>query len=84
MVKPVQAKNLFINDQPININHNSTPKQINLIIKSLTTNLPNPINLSSQNSNQNLTLKTLLVTNIIRKNIHLVSAKSIPNFISSK
>jgi hypothetical protein len=38
----------------------------------------------SQNPNQNLTPKTLRVTNVIKRDIHPVSAKSIPNYMSSK
>jgi hypothetical protein len=81
--KYIRAKNLLINEQPINPDNSFIPNQINLTTKS-PTNLPNPIDLSSQNPNQNLTPKTLPVTNVTRKDIHPVSAKSIPNYMSSK
>jgi hypothetical protein len=53
--KTIRAKNLLINDRPINTDNSFTPNQNNLTIKSPTTNLPNPIGLSSQNPNKNLT-----------------------------
>jgi len=76
--KNIRAKNLLINEQPINTDNNFIPNQINLTTKS-PTNLPNLTDLSSQNLNQNLTPKTLPVTNVTKKDILLVSAKSIPN-----
>jgi hypothetical protein len=72
--KNIQAKNLIINEQPINTDNNFIPNQINLTTKS-PTNLPNPTDLSSQNPNQYLTPKTLLVTNVTKRDIHPVSAK---------
>jgi hypothetical protein len=81
--KNIQAKNLIINEQPINTDNSFIPNQINLTTKS-PTNLPNPTELYSQNSNQNLTPKTLPVTNVTKRDIHPVSAKSIPNYMSSK
>jgi hypothetical protein len=81
--KSIRAKNLLINDQPIKTDNNFIPNQINLITKS-PTNLPSPTDLSNQNPNQNLTPKTLPVTNVTRKDIYLIFAKSIPNFMSSK
>jgi hypothetical protein len=53
--KTIRAKNLLINDQPINTNNSFTPNQNNLTTKGPITNLPNPIGLSSQNPNKNLT-----------------------------
>jgi hypothetical protein len=81
--KNIRAKNLLINDRPIKTDNSFIPNQINLTIKSLI-NLPNPTDLSSQNPNKNLTPKISPVTNVTRKDIHLISAKSIPNFMSSK
>jgi hypothetical protein len=81
--KNIQAKNLIINEQPINTDNSFIPNQINLTTKN-PTNLPNPTKLSSQNPNQNLTPKTLPVTNLTKRDIHPVSAKSIPNYMSSK
>jgi hypothetical protein len=72
--KNIQAKNLIINEQPINTDNNFIPNQINLTTKS-PTNLPNPTDLSSQNPNQYLTPKTLLVTNVTKRDIHPVSVK---------
>ena len=81
--KNIQAKNLIINEQPINTDNSFIPNQINLTTKN-PTNLPNPTELSSQNPNQNLTPKTLPVTNVTKRDIHPFSAKSIPNYMSSK
>jgi hypothetical protein len=53
--KAIRAKNLLINDQPINTKNNFITNQNKPTIKSPRRNLPNPINLSSQNPNQNLT-----------------------------
>jgi hypothetical protein len=72
--KNIQAKNLIINEQPINTDNNFIPNQINLTTKS-PTNLPNPTDLSSQNPNQYLTPKTLLVTNVTKRDIHPVAVK---------
>jgi hypothetical protein len=82
-LKHIQTTSLLINDRPINTDNNFIPNQINLTTKS-PTNSTNPTDLSIQNPNQNLTPKILPVTNITRKDIHPVSAKSIPNFMSSK
>jgi len=68
-LKNIRAKNLLINNQPIKTDNNFIPNHMNLTTKS-PTNLPNPIDLSSQNPNQNLTLKILSVTNVTRKDIH--------------
>ena len=81
--KNIRAKNLLINDQPINTDNSFTLNQINLTTKN-PTNLPSPTNLSSRNLKQNLTPKTLPVINVTRKDIHPVSARSIPNFMNSK
>jgi hypothetical protein len=48
------------------------------------TNLLSPTNPFSRNLKQNLTLKTLPVTNVTRKDIQPVSARSTPNFMNSK
>jgi len=82
--KAIRAKNLLTNDQPINTKNSFTTNQNKPTTKSPTKNLPNPINLSSQNPNQNLTSKTLPVTNVTRKDIHPVSAKSVLNYMSFK
>jgi hypothetical protein len=82
--KPIQAKNLLTNDKPIDTENSFTPNQNKPITKNPTRNLPKAISLSSQNPNQNLTLKTLPVTNTTRKDIHLVSTKSTPNSMSFK
>jgi len=81
--KNIRTTSLLISDRPINTDNNFIPNQINLITKS-PTNSTNPTDLSSQNPNQNLTPKILPVTNVTRKDIHPVSAKSIPNFMNSK
>jgi hypothetical protein len=81
--KDIRNTSLLINDRPINTDNNFIPNQINLTTKS-PTNSTNPKDLSSQNPNQNLTQKTLPVTNVTRKDTHPVSARSIPNFMSSK
>ena len=81
--KNILAKNLLTDDQPIKIDNNFISNQINLTTKSLI-NLPSPTDLSIQNPKQNLTLKTLHVINVTRKDIHPVFARSIPNFMSSK
>jgi hypothetical protein len=81
--KNIRTTSLLIKDRPINTDNNFIPNQNNLTTKN-PTNPTNPTDLSSQNPNQNLTPKTLPVTNITRKDIQPVSAKSIPNFMSSK
>jgi hypothetical protein len=81
--KDIRNTSPLITDRPINTDNNFIPNQINLTTKS-PTNSTKPTNLSSQNPNQNLTPKTLPVTNVTRKDIHPVYARSIPNFMSSK
>ena len=75
--KNIQAKNLLINEQPINTDNGSIPNQINLTTKS-PTNLPNPIDLSSQNQNKNLIPKTLPVTSSVTLHLTLQAALFYP------
>jgi hypothetical protein len=75
--KNVQAKNLLINKQPINTDNGSIPNQINLTTKC-PTNLPNPIDLSSQNQNKNLIPKTLPVTSSVTLHLTLQAALFYP------
>jgi hypothetical protein len=82
--KPIQAKNLLTNAKPIDTKNSFTPNQNRPITKNPTRNLPKAISLSSQNPNQNLTLRILPVTNATRKDIYHVSAKSTPNSMSFK
>jgi len=82
--KAIRVKNLLRNDQPINTKNSFTTNQNKPTTKSPKRNLPNPINLSSQNLNQNLTSKTFPVTNVTRKDIYPISAKSILNYMGSK
>jgi len=81
--KDIRNTSFLITDRLINTDTNFIPNQINLATKS-PTNSTNPTDLSSQNPNQNLTPKTLPITNVTRKVTHHVSARSIPNFMSSK
>jgi hypothetical protein len=82
--KPIQAKNLLTNDHPIDTENSFIPNQNKHTTKSPIRNLPKTINLSSQSPNQNLTYKTLPVTNATKKDIRPISAKSIPNSMSFK
>jgi hypothetical protein len=82
--KTNQMTNLLTKDQPINTENSFTPNQNIYTTKRPTRNLPKPISLSIQSSNQNLTSKTLPVTNATRKHIRPVFAKSIPNSMSFK
>jgi hypothetical protein len=79
--KNTRAKSLLINEQPINTDNSFIPNQINLTTKN-PTNLPNPTDLSSQNPNQNLTPKTLPVTNMARKAIPLDYVRLIQNYMN--
>ena len=79
----IQATNLLIDDQPIKIDNSFIPNRIHPTTKS-PLNLPDPKDLFSQNPKQNLTQKMSPVTNVTRKDIRPVFAKSIQNFMSFK
>jgi hypothetical protein len=80
----IQDINLLTNTHLINTANSLTPNLNKPTTKNPTRNLPNPISLSRTSPNQNSTSQKLPVTNATKKDIHPVSAKLIPNFMSFK